>query len=100
MSTRKQRPELVQLEAQIAHSSRKRDNAKKIAEQVEQDAEKQRDKLNSLRRDLDDVTKAANTAQGGLSTLTTFLSCLIDCDLAQRLSGEQVEVICLLVKKA
>ncbi|THH00454.1 hypothetical protein EW026_g2099 [Hermanssonia centrifuga] len=54
---------LVQVEAQIAHSVRKRDNARKIAEQVSKDAEKQRDKLDSLNRDLAIVKKAADDAQ-------------------------------------
>ncbi len=55
------------MEAQIAHSVRKRDNARKIAEQVSKDAEKQRDKLDSLNRDLAIVKKAADDAQGRLS---------------------------------
>ncbi|GJE85341.1 chromosome segregation protein SMC [Phanerochaete sordida] len=57
------RPELVQIEAQIAHSRRKRDNASKISEQVRKDADKQRAKLQQLRRDLQVVQTAADAAQ-------------------------------------
>ncbi|KAJ3557591.1 hypothetical protein NM688_g1392 [Phlebia brevispora] len=57
------RPELVQVEAQIAHSSRKRDNAQKIADQVEKDLEKQRSRLEKLQRDLEVVRRAADEAQ-------------------------------------
>ena len=58
-----QRPELVQVEAQIAHSTRKRDNAQKMLEQVTKDADKQRAKLASLQRDLEVVKQAADEAQ-------------------------------------
>lgn len=54
----------MQVEAQIAHSARKRDNARKIADQVTKDAEKQRTKLNKLEQDLDFVKRAADEAQG------------------------------------
>lgn len=64
-----QRPELVQVEAQIAHSTRKRDNASKIAEQVRKDADRQRAKLDSLRRDLQVVQTAADAAQGAYMRL-------------------------------
>jgi structural maintenance of chromosome 1 len=53
----------VQIEAQIAHSTRKRDNAQKLIAQVMKDADKQRSKLASLQRDLETVTKAADAAQ-------------------------------------
>ncbi|EKM57692.1 uncharacterized protein PHACADRAFT_206572 [Phanerochaete carnosa HHB-10118-sp] len=56
-------PELVQVEAQIAHSRRKRDNAHKITEQVRKDAGRQRGKLEQLRRDLQVVQGAADAAQ-------------------------------------
>ena len=59
-----QKPELVQVEAQIAHSSRKRDNARKIADQVVKDAERQRARLDKLARDLEVVRRAADDAQG------------------------------------
>lgn len=52
------------MEAQIAHSTRKRDNAQKLIEQVNRDGEKQRSRLASLRKDLDTVRNAANVAQG------------------------------------
>ncbi|KAI0084077.1 condensin complex subunit SMC1 [Irpex rosettiformis] len=57
------RPELVQVEAQIAHSMRKRDNAQKMIEQVTKDADKQRAKLAALQRDLEVVRQAADEAQ-------------------------------------
>ena len=59
-----QRPELVQIEAQIAHSRRKKDNAQKIIDQVQKEADKQRSKLDSLQRDLQVVQNAADAAQG------------------------------------
>ena len=55
---------MVQVEAQIAHSSRKRDNARKIADQVVKDAERQRARLDKLARDLEVVRRAADDAQG------------------------------------
>ncbi|KAI0692899.1 cohesin complex subunit psm1 [Cytidiella melzeri] len=57
------RPELVQVEAQIAHSTRKRDSAQKMIEQVTKDADKQRAKLATLQRDLLAVKNAADAAQ-------------------------------------
>ena len=57
------------MEAQIAHSSRKRENARKIADQVVKDAERQRARLDKLAKDLQVVQKAADDAQGRLSAL-------------------------------
>ncbi|KAH8082807.1 cohesin complex subunit psm1 [Cristinia sonorae] len=57
------RPDFVQLEAQMAHATRKRDNAQKIKDQVEKDADKQQRKLDGLRKDLELVQRAANAAQ-------------------------------------
>ena len=54
----------MQVEAQIAHSARKRDNARKIADQVTKDAEKQRARLERLQRDLEVVRRAADEASG------------------------------------
>lgn len=54
----------MQIEAQIAHSTRKRDNAQKVLEQVSRDAEKQHKRLDSIRRDLAAVRNAADAAQG------------------------------------
>ena len=51
------------MEAQIAHSTRKRDNAAKISDQVSKDVEKQRTKLEKLERDLGMVRQAADDAQ-------------------------------------
>ena len=54
----------MQVEAQIAHAARKRDNAIKSSEQINRDVEKQTLKLQGLRRDLVNVQKAAEEAQG------------------------------------
>ena len=59
-----QRPDLVQVEAQIQHSQRRRDNAIKEREKAEQAAEKQRDELRRLQTDLETVKKAADDAMG------------------------------------
>lgn len=53
----------MQIEAQIAHSTRKRHNAQKMIEQVTKDADRRRAKLDSLRRDLEVVRNAADAAQ-------------------------------------
>ena len=70
------RPELVEVEAQIAHATRKRDNAEKIAEQVTKDADRQRARLEKLERDLDAVRRAANEATGVCLAETVWLSIL------------------------
>ncbi|KZT66248.1 cohesin complex subunit psm1 [Daedalea quercina L-15889] len=56
------RPDLVQVEAQIQHSQRRRDNAIKEREKAEQAAEKQREQLRLLQADLERVKKAADDA--------------------------------------
>ncbi|KAI0726494.1 cohesin complex subunit psm1 [Fomitopsis betulina] len=56
------KPDLVQVEAQIQHSQRRRDNAVKEREKAEQAAEKQREQLRVLRADLERVKKAADDA--------------------------------------
>lgn len=55
-------PELVEVDAQIKHSSRKLQNSQKIQEQVGNDAERQQAKLQSLRRDLSNARQAADEA--------------------------------------
>ncbi|KAG1847796.1 P-loop containing nucleoside triphosphate hydrolase protein [Suillus tomentosus] len=55
-------PELVEVDAQIKHSSRKLQNSQKIQEQVGNDAERQQAKLHSLRRDLSNAKQAADEA--------------------------------------
>lgn len=55
-------PELVEVDAQIKHSSRKLQNSQKIQEQVGNDAERQQAKLHSLRRDLSNARQAADEA--------------------------------------
>ena len=59
-----QKPELVAVEASIAHSSRKLNNAQKLQEQVSKDVERQAMKVRGYRGDLGTVQKAANEAQG------------------------------------
>ncbi|KAG0708416.1 hypothetical protein DFH29DRAFT_479888 [Suillus ampliporus] len=55
-------PELVEVDAQIKHSSRKLQNSQKIQEQVGNDAERQQAKLHSLTRDLANARQAAEEA--------------------------------------
>ncbi|KAI0266211.1 cohesin complex subunit psm1 [Gloeopeniophorella convolvens] len=57
------KPDLVQIEAAIAHSSRKLANAQKLREQVLKDEEKQIGKLQGFQKDLETVQRAANEAQ-------------------------------------
>jgi len=59
-----QRPELVAVDAQIAHATRKKQRADTIQEQVRADEAKQTEKLRGIRRDLDAVQRAADAAQG------------------------------------
>ncbi|KAJ8594932.1 RecF/RecN/SMC protein [Rhizopogon salebrosus TDB-379] len=58
----KQEPELVEVDAQIKHSTRKLQNAKKMQEQVGNDAERQQAKLQGLMRDLANAKQAADEA--------------------------------------
>lgn len=55
-------PELVATDEKIKHSTRKVHNAKALHEQVEKDEERQRAKLDNLRRDLISTQKAADEA--------------------------------------
>ncbi|KAG8915652.1 Structural maintenance of chromosomes protein 1 [Tulasnella sp. 408] len=57
------RPELVQAEAHIAHSTRKAEHASKQAEAVQKEHEKQQRKLEKLNEDLAAVRKLADEAQ-------------------------------------
>jgi structural maintenance of chromosome 1 len=59
-----QKPELVAVEASIAHSTRKLNNAQKLQEQVSKEVEKQATKLRGYLGDLETVQKAADEAQG------------------------------------
>jgi len=54
----------VAIEASIAHSTRKLNNAQKLREQVSKDVEKQATKSSDYQADLETVQKAANEAQG------------------------------------
>lgn len=65
-----QKPDLVSVEAQIAHANRKVTNARKIAEQVQKDCDKKTAQLASLNKDLAAVKKAADAAQGMLGPYT------------------------------
>ncbi|KIK41439.1 hypothetical protein CY34DRAFT_203385 [Suillus luteus UH-Slu-Lm8-n1] len=55
-------PELVEVDAQIKHSSRKLQNSQKIQEQVGNNAGRQQAKLHSLRRDISNARQAADEA--------------------------------------
>ncbi|KAI0247997.1 cohesin complex subunit psm1 [Lactifluus subvellereus] len=57
------KPELVALEASIAHSTRKMNNAQQLREQVSKEVEKQATKLRGYQADLETVQKAADEAQ-------------------------------------
>jgi hypothetical protein len=59
-----QKPELVAIEASIAHSTRKLNNAQKLREQVDKEVDKQATKVRSYQVDLETVQRAANEAQG------------------------------------
>jgi hypothetical protein len=52
------------IEASIAHSTRKLNNAQKLREQVHKDVDKQATKVRSYQVDLETVQRAANEAQG------------------------------------
>ncbi|EGO04101.1 hypothetical protein SERLA73DRAFT_102460 [Serpula lacrymans var. lacrymans S7.3] len=56
-------PDLAATEAQMKHSTRKIQNAQNTDEQLTKDAERQREKLTGLQKDLQDVRKAADAAQ-------------------------------------
>lgn len=56
------------VEASIAHSTRKLNNAQKLQEQVSKEVEKQVTKLQGHQRDLETVQKAADEAQGEWQT--------------------------------
>jgi structural maintenance of chromosome 1 len=59
-----QKPELMAVEASIAHSSRKLNNAQNLREQISKEVEKQATKVGGYQGDLQSVQKAANEAQG------------------------------------
>lgn len=55
---------MVATDEKIKHSTRKTQNAQTTREQVEKDEERQRAKLNTLRRDLQTARRAADEATG------------------------------------
>jgi len=59
----------VAIEAQIAHSKRKADNAQKMGETVRRDLEKKEEEIARLSKDLEDLRKAANAASGSFFLL-------------------------------
>jgi structural maintenance of chromosome 1 len=69
-----QKPELLAVEASVAHSSRKLNNAQKLQEQVSKDVDRQATKLRGYRGDLETVQRAANEAQGERQTQFTHRS--------------------------
>jgi hypothetical protein len=62
-----QRPELVSTEAQLAHSTRKLNNAIKSKQGLSKNETLLQTKVTSLQQELASVTKAAERAQGALS---------------------------------
>jgi structural maintenance of chromosome 1 len=62
-----QRPELVSTEAQLAHSTRKLNNAIKYKQGLSKNETLLQTKVTSLQQELASVTKAAERAQGALS---------------------------------
>ncbi|KAH9976926.1 cohesin complex subunit psm1, partial [Russula compacta] len=62
-STALPKPELVAVEASIAHSTRKLNNAQKLQDQVSKEVEKQATKLRGYQVDLETVQRAADEAQ-------------------------------------
>lgn len=71
-----QEPELVEVDAQIKHSSRKLQNAQKMQEQVGNDAERQQAKLHGLTRDFANARQAADEAAGEPSSGYVAFFCL------------------------
>jgi structural maintenance of chromosome 1 len=59
-----QKPDLVAIDAQIQHSTRKLNNAQKMGEQVRKDITRQQEKVDSLRNELARTKQAADAAQG------------------------------------
>jgi hypothetical protein len=59
-----QRPELVSTEAQLAHSTRKLNNAIKSKEALSKNETQLQTKVRSLQQELASVTKVAERAQG------------------------------------
>ncbi|KAK0449845.1 condensin complex subunit SMC1 [Desarmillaria tabescens] len=57
------KPDLAALEAQIAHSTRKMNKAKKTKEEVEKTERDVSERVNKLQNELETVQKAANVAQ-------------------------------------
>ena len=54
------------MDAQLRHSTRKLQNAQTMGEQVVKDKERQKEKLEGLKKDLVMVRKDADAAQGAL----------------------------------
>lgn len=63
----RQKPELVTAEAQISHTTRKKDNSAKLKEQVTKDIEKKQEKIASYHRDLEIVRREADRVQGEIT---------------------------------
>lgn len=80
------------IEASIAHSSRKLNNAHQLQEQVSKEVEKQTTKVRGYQGDLQTVQKAANEAQGKGQVHVGASFFLIQ---SQRLSDERRRAISL-----
>jgi structural maintenance of chromosome 1 len=63
------KPDLVATETQIKHSTRKSENAHKNREEMIRSAEAKQEKLNHLKKELNNVKKQADDAQGIASSL-------------------------------
>lgn len=59
-----QRPELVAIDAKIAHAAKKLKSASANAESVERDLEAGEEKLDGLKKDLEGVEKAQKRSKG------------------------------------
>ena len=62
-----QKPELVQADAQIAHSTRKLETAGSKSEALKKEHEHKKRALEKITKDLGSVRKLADEAQGGFS---------------------------------
>lgn len=80
------------VEASIAHSTRKLNNAQKLREQVDKEVDKQATKVRSYQVDLETVQKAANEAQGKLRLCITSSPFLIG-SAVQRLNDRRPRIV-------
>lgn len=72
-----QKPSLLAVETQIAHSERKAEKAKSTGKTVEREVEEQEAELLRLKSDLENITRLANQAEGLYGFSCPSSSCLI-----------------------